>query len=78
MSHQETEVYEEVQAALLNSSCHPRPATQMALKAAAEFAECESLCAMPIAVGADTDVEAELKKQFLRLASEAWDSRARL
>lgn len=74
MSHLETEVHQTVQAALLNSECHPRAAVQMALKAVAEFAEVEGL---PIAVSANTDVEARQKEEFLRLASEAWDARTR-
>jgi hypothetical protein len=43
MSHLETDAYEAVQAALLNSECHPRAAVQEALKALIEFADGEDI-----------------------------------
>jgi hypothetical protein len=61
MSHLETAVHQAVQAAVLNSECHPRPATLNALKAIAEFAEGESI------------VESE--EQFLAFAKKAWAER---
>lgn len=43
MAHLETAAYEAVQAALLNSECHPRAAVQAALRAIAEFADKEDI-----------------------------------
>lgn len=43
MSHFEKAVYDAVQAALLDSECHPRAAVQVALRAVAEFADREDV-----------------------------------
>jgi len=47
MSHLETAAYEAIQAALLDSSCHPRAAIQAALRALVEFAEGEDILRSP-------------------------------
>lgn len=61
MSHLETDVHQNVQAALLNSECHPRPAILNALKAVAEFAEAESI--------------ADSEDLFVAFAKIAWKER---
>jgi len=63
MSHLETAVHQNVQAALLNSECHPRPAIYNALKAVAEFAENENLV--------------ETEDQFIAFAKLAWKERVK-
>lgn len=61
MSHLERAAYEGVQAALLESECHPRAAVQNALQAVAEFSFGEDVT--------------ETLEEFQALVKKAWEER---
>jgi hypothetical protein len=62
MSRLLKDIYDNTQAALLNSECHPRDATIEALRAVALFADSECLSLT--------------EEEFIDLARTAWENRS--